>query len=223
MAARKVCTVIGYGPGIGHAAAAKFAKEGYSVAIVGRTASKLEAGAASIPNCRSYVADVTDSGALTQALGSIESDLGAIDAVVYNAGSGTFKTYDKISMPDIDKAIGTNLKGLFTCAQVVCPKMEARGSGFVVVTGATASLRGKPFTASFAAGKAAQRSFTQSLARQLGPKNVHVCYAIIDGGVGKSAGSIDPDAIASAYYYLSTQDPSCWTFELDVRPSVENW
>lgn len=230
-ALKKACAVIGYGPGIGHSAAAKFAAEGYAVGIVGRTLAKLEVGSATIPNCKAFVGDVTDPASLTSALARVEAELGAIEALVYNAGSGVWKTYDELTVDQLDTSVKCCLHGLFTAAQYVCPKMESRGSGFVVVTGATASLRGKPKTAAFAAAKSAQRSFTQSLARQLWPKNVHVCLAIIDGGVGKRVndvvqmrdGHINPDAIANAYYNLSVQDPSCWSFEVDLRPSVEPW
>ena len=91
-------------------------------------------------------------------------------------------------------------------------------------------ILGKPFTAAFAAAKSAQRMLSQSLARDLGPKNIHVLYVIVDGGVDKNEapgaeqpGRLDPNAIAETYWNLAQQPKSCWTFELDVRPSVENW
>lgn len=221
---KAVCAVIGYGPGIGHAAAAKFAKEGYSVAIMGRTMEKLSTGESTIENCKAYVTDVTVPDSLIGGLTKIEKELGQIDVLIYNAGSGIFKNYDEQDLDEMDRSVKTNLYGLFTAAQHVCPKMESRGDGFVMITGATASLRGKPFTASFAAAKAAQRSFAQSLARQLGPKGVHVSLAIIDGQVGKGKENcIDPDSIGNTYFSISQQDRSCWTHEITVRPFVSNW
>lgn len=225
MASKKaVCAIIGYGPGIGHASAAKFAKEGYKVAIMGRSMEKLKTGESTIADCKGYVADVTVPDSLISGLTKIESELGQIDVLIYNAGSGIFKNYDEQGLDEMDTSVKTNLYGLFTAAQHVCPKMEARGNGFVMVTGATASLRGKPFTASFAAAKAAQRSFAQSLARQLGPKGVHISLAIIDGPVGKGKDQcIDPDSIGETYYSIAQQDRSCWTHEITVRPFVSNW
>ena len=97
------------------------------------------------------------------------------------------------------------------------------------MTGATASLRGKPFTPGFAAGKAAQRMLTQSLVRDLGPKGVHCFYVIVDGSIRKEGGDVgdndskmDPDAIAEAYWQVAQQPRNCWTHELDLRPFVEN-
>lgn len=96
-----------------------------------------------------------------------------------------------------------------------------------MLAGATASLRGKPFTAGFAPAKAAQRMLAQSLARQLGPKGIHVFYAIIDGMISAEAaqesGKMNPDDIADTYWNLAVQNPSCWTHELDTRPFCENW
>ena len=107
----------------------------------------------------------------------------------------------------------------------------SQGSGVIAVTGASASLRGKPFTAAFAPSKAAQRMLAQSLARDLGPKGVHVFYAVIDGLIGSAGGDtgevkgtkLDPDAIAEQYWNVARQPASCWTQELDLRPAVERW
>mmetsp|Transcript_22857 Transcript_22857/g.71638 ORF Transcript_22857/g.71638 Transcript_22857/m.71638 type:complete len:221 (-) Transcript_22857:96-758(-) len=218
-----VCAVVGYGPGIGDSTAMRFARAGYKVGLVARTESKLAAAASKIPGCSGYVGDVTDPTSLRAALDSIEQSLGPIDVLVYNAGVGMFKSYDRLSLAQVETSMRTSFYGLFTAAQAVCPGMEARGSGVVIVTGATASRRGKPSTAAFAAAKAAQRSFSQSLARQLGPKNVHVALAVIDGVVGTAPGNINPDAIAETYFHLARQDASCWTFELEVRPRESHW
>merc|ERR1712088_659873 len=122
----------------------------------------------------------------------IEVDLGPIDTLIYNAGNGVWKNYDKITEQEFDSCIATNARGLLTAAQLICPKMVKNGSGTVAVTGATASWR--------------------------------------DGGVDKNEapgaeqpGRLDPNAIAETYWNLAQQPKSCWTFELDVRPSVENW
>ena len=106
-------------------------------------------------------------------------------------------------------------------------RMVAAGGGVVGITGATASLRGKPMTIGFAPAKAAQRMMAQSLARELGPKNVHVFYSIIDGLVRSGAEDggkyMDPEDIADNYWRVATQNRSAWTHEIDMRPFSENW
>eukprot|EP00635_Sarcinochrysidales_sp_CCMP3193_P007992 CAMPEP_0118891678 /NCGR_PEP_ID=MMETSP1166-20130328/1593_1 /TAXON_ID=1104430 /ORGANISM="Chrysoreinhardia sp, Strain CCMP3193" /LENGTH=223 /DNA_ID=CAMNT_0006830347 /DNA_START=144 /DNA_END=815 /DNA_ORIENTATION=+ len=223
MAVARVACVIGYGPGIGASCARKFAREGYAVGLISRNAEKLAAAAAAIPNSRAFPADVTDEGSLEAALGEVEKALGPVEVMIYNAGSGFWKAYDEIDASQLELCLKTNTVGLLTAAKAVVPKMAARGSGSVVVTGATAALRGKARTTAFAAAKAAQRSLTQSIAKKVMPSGVHVCYAIIDGAVGDGDTRIHPDAIAETYYHLTRQPKSCWTFELDVRPHVETW
>ena len=229
---QKVCVVFGFGAGIGASCARRWIKEGFKVAIVARQRDKLDAFEAKHGGgvTKGYPCDVTNREQMEKTISQVEADLGPIDTVVYNAGSGVFKKYNQVTDEDFDRCLNTNAKGLLIAAQIVCPKMEQRGGGTIAITGATASLRGKPFTPVFAAGKAAQRMIAQSLARDLGPKNIHVFYAIVDGGVDKNEemgqerpGALDPNAIAETYWCLAKQPKSCWTFELDVTPSVENW
>ena len=188
MASRKVAMVIGYGAGIGHSIATKWSAEGFSVALVSRTKEKLEEAAKKIPNAHAFPCDVADTAALEACLTSVESTLGPVDVLLYNAGNGVWKKYDDITVEMMDQAMKVNVYGLLTCTQKLCPKMSARGGGFVCVTGATASLRGMPITSAFAAAKAAQRSLAQSIARQVWKENVHLCYGVIDAGVGEGPG-----------------------------------
>ena len=229
---QKVCVVFGFGPGIGSACARRWIKEGYKVAVVARNQEKLKAFETKHAGTvtKGYPCDVTNRHQMEMTVTQIETDLGPIHTMVYNAGSGIWKTYKQLSEAEFDLCMQTNTRGLLTAAQLICTKMEERGEGVVAITGATASWRGKPFTTAFASAKAAQRSLSQSLARDLGPKNIHVFYVIIDGGVDKNEemgderpGSLDPNAIAETYWCLANQPKSCWTFELDVRPNVEKW
>jgi NADP-dependent 3-hydroxy acid dehydrogenase YdfG len=167
----QVAAVLGVGPGIGGAVARKWAQQGYAVACVARTAEKAETLAKELGNgSAGYACDVSDAAQLAQVVGRIEAELGEIDALIYNAGSGVFKGYEEITHDEFRRSWEVNTFGLLAAAQLVCPKMAARGRGVVAVTGATASLRGRPATAGFAAAKAAQRSLAQTLARDLGPK-----------------------------------------------------
>jgi len=225
-AASKVCAVFGYGPGLGAALARRWAsKEGYKVALCSRSLDKVQAAQSEIPNSKGFQCDVTKPDDIEGAIRSIERDLGPIDTLVYNAGSGTWNTFDKIEMDKFDLAMKTNAHGLLKATQCVAPGMIERGSGCILVTGATASLRGKPFTAGFAPAKGAQRLLAQSLARDLGPKGVHVALIIVDGQMGgpEDPKKIDHDALAETYWSVAQQPKSCWTFELDVRTNVENW
>jgi len=127
----------------------------------------------------------------------------------------------------------TNVYGLLRATQRVGPGMIERAKtpsssiSAILVTGATASLRGKPFTVGFAPPKGAQRLMAQSLARDLGPKGVHVGLFIIDGQIGDAGGDdptkLDPNAIAETYWSVANQSKTCWSFETEVRPAVENW
>lgn len=226
MATSKVCAVFGYGPGLGSAVARKWAKEGFSVAIMSRTSEKVKTAESTIPNSKGYACDVTNPDSISKTVASIEKDLGPIDCLVYNAGNGVWKQWDEIPISDFEKGFQTNVSGLLKTSQEIVPKMVARGEGTVLITGATASLRGKPVTAGFAPHKGAQRLLAQSLARDLGPKGVHVGYFIIDGGIGSddsNPAKLDPNAIADTYWHVATQPKSCWSFETEVRPSVETW
>ena len=218
----KVALVVGYGAGIGHAVATKWAAEGCSVALISRTAEKLEAAAKTIPNSHAFPCDITDTESLQACLTSVESQLGPVDHLLYNAGSGVWKKYDDISVELIEQAMKTNVYGLLTCTQALCPKMVARGGGFVCVTGATASLRGMPYTSAFAAAKAAQRSLAQSIARQMWKENVHVCVGIIDAMVGTEPGKMSPESIASEYWHLRQQPKDCWSFQHHIQTSTSD-
>jgi NADP-dependent 3-hydroxy acid dehydrogenase YdfG len=198
----------------------------YQVALLSRSLEKVQAAESSISNSKGFVCDVTDPASIESAVASIEKDLGPIHTVIYNAGNGVWKTWDKIGMEQFDMAMKTNVHGLLKVAQVVAPGMIERGEGSILVTGATASLRGKPVTAGFAPAKGAQRLLAQSLARDLHPKGVHVGLFIIDGSIGtddSDPGKIDPNAIAQTYWTVSNQPKTCWSFETEVRPSIENW
>ena len=194
MAARKVAAVIGYGPGIGHSCAALWASKGYAVALVSRTASKLEAATAQIPNSLAVsVEGITDNARPRAAMKSIADNLGPVDTLLYNAGNGVWKRFDEITVAaKLDMAMKTNVYGLLTCAQWCTPDMVQTGGGNIIITGATA------FAARHAihlgvCGREEQPAVSwRSMARQLWKDNIHVARAIIDAQVGDGEGKMHP-------------------------------
>jgi len=223
-----VCVVVGIGPKNGRAFAERFAKEGYSVALLSRS-TNYSGPLANELGGKAYDCDVTDGAAISRAFAQVREDLGDVDVLLYNAGSGKFGTFDDVPDGEFEKGWQINVRGLLQSTREVVGPMREKGSGTIIVTGATASLRGKPFTAAFASAKAAQRSLAQSFARQLGPEGIHVALVIVDGAIGTDELTGDegtqlrPSDIAETVFHLATQPKSAWTFEVDVRPFKESW
>ncbi len=229
-----VCAIPGAGPGNGLALARRFAAAGYRVALIGRSADRLQTLADEVEGAAAYPCDAADERQVVETFAAIESDLGPVDTLLYNAGSAVFGNIDQIAASDFEAAWRTNALGLFLCANAVVAGMRRAGQGHIVVTGATASKKGGANFAGFAAAKAAQYSLAQSLARQLGPEGIHVAIAIIDGVIDiprtremmpdkPDEYFLDPDAIAESIYQITCQPRSAWTFELDLRPFAEKW
>lgn len=230
MAKKPVCAVVGIGPMNGRAFATRFAKEGYAVALLSRRTEYSSQLATELGDARAYACDVSDDRSVSAAFARVKDELGPVDTLVYNAGSGTWGNIDKVSDEDFERSWRVNALGLFQSARAVLPAMRDAKHGNILVIGATASLRGKPMTTAFASAKAAQRSLAQSLARQLGPEGVHVALVIIDGMIQNRADTsreegtyLDPDDIATTVFHVARQPRSAWTFEVDVRPFKENW
>lgn len=229
-----VCVVTGVGPGNGLAIVRRFARQGYKVAMLARNAQRLESWAEAEPNAYAFPTDITSQAQVASAFAKIREQLGPVDVLVHNAGTGSFTAFTETEPEALDAAFQSNVFGLMYCGQEAVADMLESGSGAIVTTGATAALRGGAGFAGFAPAKAAQRSLCQSMARSLGPKGIHVAYLIIDGIINSEQARrmmpsksdhefINPKAVADVIYQLSHQDRSCWTFELDVRPSSESW
>ncbi|MFQ5514861.1 MAG: SDR family NAD(P)-dependent oxidoreductase [Myxococcota bacterium] len=232
--AKPVCVVTGVGPGNGLAISRRFAAAGYRVAMTARGTKSLKALATQVPGARGYVLDVGDPRAVAQAFTRIRAELGPVDVLVHNAGSAAFGSFVDMNAEIFETAFRTNALGLFLCAKEVVPEMLRAGRGCILVSGATAALRGGAGFAAFAPAKAAQRSLAQSMARSLGPQGIHVAYVVIDGVIDTPRTRsflpdnpedffLKPEAIAETMYQLSQQDRSAWTFELDLRPFAESW
>lgn len=225
-----VCAIVGIGPKNGAAFARRFASAGYRVALVSRSTHFSEALAKTLGDARAYRCDATDAESVNGVFARIRADLGPVDVLIYNAGGGSWQTVEEISPADFEYGWRVNALGTLLTAQQVIPDMKKKGAGNIVVVGATASLRGRPKTAGFAAAKAAQRSLAQSMAKHLGPQGIHVSLLIIDGQIDSPASDstkegkrLDPNDIAALAHYLTTQPCSAWSFEVEARPSQESW
>lgn len=228
---KPVCAVVGIGPQNGASFARRFASEGYAVALLSRKTDYSAKLAAEIDSAKAYACDVTDAAAVETAFSSVRAEMGDVDVLVYNAGSGVWGNIEELSAQDFEQSWRINTMGAFLVAKQVIPQMKKNKHGSIIIIGATASLRGKPFTTAFAPAKASQRSLAQAMARHLWPSGIHVSLIIIDGGIKipdsdaniEAPTNLDPDDIATTAYFLSQQPRSAWSFEVDVRPSQESW
>ncbi len=234
---RAVAVVVGVGPGTGAAVAKKFA-ERYAVALVARGADKVKPVAEAIRATGGVAlevpADVTDASSVKHAFDSIRKEIGAPHVLVYNAGQALFGNVEKISLDDYEAAWRTNAFGAFACVKEVAPEMIARGTGVILFTGATAGVKAGPQSVAFGPAKFATRGLAQSLARDLGPRGIHVAWISIDGvievpGVRERYAQLGdrellkPEAIADTFFFIAHQDRSAWTIETELRPSKESF
>jgi NAD(P)-dependent dehydrogenase (short-subunit alcohol dehydrogenase family) len=234
MPAKPVCVVVGVGPGNGAALARRFGREGYAVALLARRTDTSAALAAELPGARAYACDVTDAKSVADTFAAIAKEMGPVDVVAYNAGSGTWGTIEDITPENFESAWRTNALGLLLVSQQAIPAMKAKGAGAIVIIGATASRRGMPRTTVFAPAKAAQRSLAEAMAKHLGPQGVHVAIVILDGVVDLERTRkampekgddffIKPDDVAETAWWLTRQPRSAWSFEVEARPFGEKW
>ena len=232
-----VAVVVGVGPGLGAALVRRFAAA-YPVAMLARNAEFLKTLAVETRKSGAKVldlpCDVSDSTQVTQAFRAIRKDLGEPELLLYNAGSGTFGSITEITPDRYEADWRVNAFGAFVAAKEVAPGMVARGHGAMLFTGATAGVKAGAKSVSFGPAKFAMRGLAQSLARDLGPRGIHVAWINVDGSIDipgarglkpslKDGDFLKPEAIAETYWHLAHQDPSAWTMELEVRPFKEKF
>lgn len=238
------CLVIGAGADTGGAVAHAFAREGYQACLARRprNVDELEILAQSI-RAEGNIAHVTpvdarDEDAMIELVERIESDIASIEVAVFNIGANVNFPITETTGRVYRKVWEMAAFSGFLMGREVAKRMEARGRGTILFTGATASLRGGPGYAAFAGAKFALRALAQSMARELGPKNIHVAHVVIDGAIDSNfirenlpdvdakrdeEAILSPNAIAANYVMLHNQPRSAWTHELDLRPWKENW
>ena len=228
------CVLIGIGPGTGAACARRFSQEGYSVSIISRSEERLEEFAKEIPRTVPYRADIAETESFRSTLKQILAQQGPPKVVIYNATQATFGTYTEIPVEKLERNFRVNTSGLLVTAQVFGPVMEEAGEGAIVVTGNTAATRGKPNYVGWASTKAGQRIMAESLARELGPKGIHVAYVIIDAVIDMPFARrrwseqpedffAKPDDLASEIFHVAHQRRSAQSFLVELRPFGESW
>ncbi|ABE36050.1 short chain dehydrogenase family protein [Paraburkholderia xenovorans LB400] len=232
---------VGASAGLGAALARRFAREGLTVVVTGRSHERLDARVAEIRGAGGHAlalpGDVTsesDLAAITRQL----ADAGTLEVAIFNAAGATRAPTLELTAEQFEAAWRVTTLGGFLFARAALQPLLARGHGSLLFTGATASLRGRPPFAAFASAKAGLRSLAQSLAREFGPRNIHVAHVVIDGGIDGERlrtsapqrvsergpdGLLDPADIADAYWYLHRQSRSAWSQEIDLRPFNESF
>ena len=227
---KPLALVTGVGPGTGAAIARRFAESGYRVAMLARNAERLAQLEREISHSIAVPCDVTHHEDLASAIQRI----GNPDVVIHNAVGGAFGTFTEVDADVLQRNFEINTMALFHLARLTTPAMIEAGRGALIVTGNTSALRGKAAFAGFAPTKAAQRILAESLARDLGPKGIHVAYLIIDAVIdvpwqrelrpeAPDDFFISPASIAGEVHHLAHQPKDAWSFIAEVRPFHEPW
>ena len=231
---KPVVIVTGVGPGTGAAIARRFAQGGYAVAMLARNRERLTLLEREIPNARAYRCDVTDETQLDATIGAVRAGLGVPKVLIHNAVGGAFGNFMQIDPEVLNRNFQVNTMALLHLARRLAPAMVAAGEGAIIASGNTSALRGKAGFAGFAPTKAAQRILAESIAREVGPKGVHVAYVLIDAVIdlewtrkrwpdAPDAFFIKPAAIAEEIWHVAHQDRSAWSFNVELRPFGETW
>lgn len=218
----RTALIIGTGPGLSSSLARLFARNGLSVAVAARNVDKLAALAAET-GCSTHACDAADPAAVERLFTEVEARHGAPDVVVYNASARARGPITGLDPEAVRRAMEISAFGAFLAAQQAARRMLPAGRGAILLTGATAGVKGFANSSSFAMGKFALRGLAQSLARELAPQGVHVAHFVIDGSIGPGDTQLSPDAIAETYWHVMHQHRSAWSWEVEVRPFVEKW
>jgi NAD(P)-dependent dehydrogenase (short-subunit alcohol dehydrogenase family) len=223
--------IVGAGAGLSASLARALAREGYKVALAPRTTDDLdplleETGA------RAFRCDATRLPQVEKLFADVEAAVGTPDIVIYNASARARGPFVDLDPAEVEQALAVTAFGGFLVSQQAARRMLPKRHGAIVLTGASASVKGYAQSAPFAMGKFALRGLAQSMARELAPQGIHVAHVVIDGGIrsarrpepaGATASLLDPDAIAASYLHLIHQPHSAWAWEIELRPWVEKF
>jgi NAD(P)-dependent dehydrogenase (short-subunit alcohol dehydrogenase family) len=231
---RKLALVTGVGPGTGLSVVKRFVAGGYDVAMIARNGERLRGFEAGIPGTRAFICDVSKGAEFAATLERIRAEFGAPEIVVHNAVGGVWGNFLEIDPAVLEQNFYTNVMALLHLARGLAPAMIEAGRGAIIASGNTSALRGKSNFAGFAPTKAAQRILAESVARELGPKGIHVAYVLIDAVIDvqwtRALRPNEPDDffirpadIADEIWHVAHQPKSAWSFNVEVRPYKESW
>src|SRR5206468_9563294 len=218
----EIALIVGAGPGLSASLARLFAREGMRVAVAARHTGKLATLSAQT-GAQTFACDVVDPDQVARLFEEVEGRIGAPDVVVYNASARLRGPLIELRPAEVASALGVSAFGGFLVAQQAVRRMLAKGSGAILFTGASASVKGYARSAPFAMGKFALRGLAQSMAREFAPQGIHVAHVVIDGGIASARrveapdrpdSLLDPDAIAATYVHLIHQPRSAWAWEI---------
>jgi NAD(P)-dependent dehydrogenase (short-subunit alcohol dehydrogenase family) len=224
--------IVGAGQGLSASLARLFAEEGMRVALAARNVDKLDE-LAHATHAIAVRCDASQPADVAALFDQVERTFGSPDIVVYNASGRYRAPIESIEVEQLESALRVTAIGGFLVSQAAAVSMLARGHGTILLTGATASVKGLAGSTPFAMGKFALRGMAQCLARELAPRNIHVAHFVIDGGIASNWSQsgdmgaedkwLDPEAIAREYLHVHRQHRSAWTWEVELRPWVEKF
>jgi NAD(P)-dependent dehydrogenase (short-subunit alcohol dehydrogenase family) len=227
----EVVLIVGAGEGLSASIARRFARDGARIVLAARTPAKLgdvvAATRAKVVRC-----DATVRAEVEALFDECDAGPGAPDVVVYNASGRLRGPLVDLDPEAVKRALEVSAYGGFLVAQAAAKRMLRKGRGTILLTGASASVKGYAQSAPFAMGKFALRGLAQSMARELHPQNIHVAHFVIDGGIRSASRPVpaespdsllDPDAIADTYFHVTRQPRTAWTWEVELRPWAEKF
>jgi NAD(P)-dependent dehydrogenase (short-subunit alcohol dehydrogenase family) len=223
--------IVGAGPGLSASLARALASEGIKVALAARSTGDLNA-LVKETGARAFACDAAERGEVEKLFADVDASVGTPDIVIYNASFRTRGPFIELDPLDVQKALAVTAYGAFLVAQQAARRMLPKKHGAILLTGASAGVKGYPQSAPFAMGKFALRGLAQSMARELSPQGIHVAHVVVDGGIrsahrpdpaDRPDSTLDPDAIAESYMHLIHQPRSAWAWEIELRPWVEKF
>ena len=231
---QEVALIVGAGNGLSASLARTFSDQGMKIALAARNTEKLTDIAVET-DAKLFCCDATNLEQVNNLFSTVVTELGTPNVVVFNASARVRGAITEINPDEVKEALLITSYGGFLVGQAAAKLMVPKNRGTIFFTGASAGVKGFPMSATFAMGKFGLRGLAQSMARELHPQNIHVVHVVVDGGIRSAEKNrietqedapdkwLDPDEIASTYWYLHTQHRSSWSWEIEVRPWVEKF